>query len=116
MRTDVSTIPRARRGSGTRSRILIDQFVNILPESNRIDARGASQGSQKHLSQHRLTAPDGHEFADWHAIARNDVGLAAVEPAHDFAALIPKRPLCDDPGHLASVARVRQLGYPCSKA
>jgi hypothetical protein len=42
IKTDVSTIPRARRGSGTRSRILIDQFVNILPEPDRIDSRGAS--------------------------------------------------------------------------
>jgi len=42
IKTDVSTIPRARRGSGTRSRILIDQFVNILPELDRIDSRSAS--------------------------------------------------------------------------
>ena len=40
IKTDVATIPRARRGSGARSWILIDQFVNILSEPGRIDSRG----------------------------------------------------------------------------
>src|SRR5438309_4085511 len=108
IRTDVSTIPRARRGSGTRSRILIDQFVNIASEPGWIDSRGPGERFQQHPSRHRFTAPDGHELPDGHAVARDDVRLASVETAHDFAALIPKRPLGDDLSHEGSVARVRR--------
>jgi hypothetical protein len=91
----VSTIPRARRGSGTWSRILVDQFVNIASELGPIDWRGAGKRGQQHSGWHRLSAPDGHELADGHAIPRDDVGLASIKTAHDFSAFIPKRPLGD---------------------
>src|SRR2546430_8291051 len=107
IRTDVSIIPRVRRGSGTRSRILIYQFVNILSEPGRIDSRCAGERGHQHPGWHCRTAADGHELPDGHTIARDDVGLAAVEAAHDFAAVIPKRPLGDHLRHLSSVARVR---------
>ena len=72
------------------------------------DPRSAGQGSQKHLGRHGPTAPDRHEFPDRHAIACDDVGLAAVEPAHDFAALVSQRSLGDDLCHRATVAHVLQ--------
>jgi len=99
IKTDVSTIPRVRRGSGTRSWILIDQFVNILSEPCRIDSRCAGKRGHQHPGWYRHTAADGHELPDRHAIARDDVRLAAVEAAHDFAAVIPKRPLGDHLRH-----------------
>src|ERR1700674_2258464 len=110
IKTDVSTIPRARRGSGTRSRILIDLFVYILSEPCRIDSWCAGKCGHQHPGRHCHAAADRHELPDRHTIARDDVGLAAVEPAHDFTALIPKGPLCDDLRHRTNVARVRQDG------
>src|SRR5207302_4191278 len=61
IKTDVSTIPRVRRGSGTRSRILIDRFVDILPEPGRIDSRCAGERGHQHAGWHCHRAADGHE-------------------------------------------------------
>src|ERR1700674_6127890 len=116
IRTDVSTIPRARRGSRTRSRILIDQFVNILSEPGRIDSRCAGARGQQHPGRHCHTAADGHELPDGHTIESDDVRLPAVEAAHDFAAVIPKRPLGDHLRHSGSVARVRRQPSYCAKS
>jgi len=91
-----------------RSRILIDQFVNILSKPGRIDSWRAGERGQQHRNWHRLVAPDGHELPNGNTVAGDDVGLAAVEAAHYCAAFIPKRPLGDHLSHAISVARVRR--------
>jgi hypothetical protein len=89
MRIEVSTMPRARRKSGPRPRILVDQRINVFSEPRTIDRRRPSQGGEESCRRNEHTASHRHELSYRYPIARDYVGLAAIEAAHNLATVVP---------------------------
>jgi len=106
MTTDVSTIPRGGRGSATRSRSLIEQRVDVVAEPLGVDEWGAGELSDRALRRYELPLPKRRQLSHWNAVARNDERLAAIELAHDLAALVSELALGDLSCHTNTVAHV----------
>jgi|SRR5437588_7986184 len=109
MTTEVSIRPRTGRASGAREDILVDQAVEVLSESSRIEAWGAGQGLGQSTRRNESRPARRGELANRNAVSGHDERLSAVQGAHDFAALIAELPLGDLPGHRTIVAHVRHL-------
>ena len=97
--TEVSTSPRGCRGSGTRSRVLIDERVDIFLKSPRSDTRSAGECGENGFTGDEHPLPDGNEFAYGNAVARDDERPALVESAHDASAFVAQLSLSDTPTH-----------------
>src|SRR5262245_41702349 len=108
MTTDVSRTPRAWRRSGTRLDALVERRVDVRPEPLEIERRRVCERRDGRLRADEPPAAKRDELGDLDAVARHGEGLAAVECAHDVAALVPQLTLADASCHASSVARVLQ--------
>jgi len=82
-------IPRLGRGSGTRSRFLIEPRIEVGPEPLELDGRSVAEHGGCGFCCNELTLFERHQLSDWDSVARNDEGVSAVERPHDLAAFVP---------------------------
>src|SRR6185436_18478869 len=102
MTTDVSTSPRSGRTSATRSRLLIDDGVDVAAEPLAGDRRRTGEDRLDGFGGDKRTLADRDQFTDRDAVARDDEGIALVEGPHDPAAVVAQLALGDLPAHLAT--------------
>src|SRR5581483_7016213 len=96
--TDVSTIPRGWRGSGTGRRILIENRVEIAPQV--IEPWRTDKRRNRCISGNEAASPERRELPHRNPVARDDEGLPAVQGAHDLSAVVTKLSLGDFPAHM----------------
>ena len=99
--------------SRPRLRVLIQNRVDVVPKPPRIDRGRAGDGCRDRSAPDELT-PDRAELTNRNAAPSNDEFLAAVESAHDLAAVVPKVTLTDDGAHEASVAHMLRAAFPAA--
>src|SRR6056297_2579437 len=114
MTTDVSSTPRATRWSGTRFDALIGYRVEVLSELFAVDGRGGLEELGDGFRSHEAKPPKRGEFADGHAVACDNEGLALVEATHDLPAAVPELSLGHDLAHLNIVALCATPARKCS--
>lgn len=85
---------------------MVEHGVDVGSESLQLDRGCAGERGDGGTSGDELPLSEGYQFPDWHAVPRHDEGLATVQRAHDFAALVAQLPLRDLPCHARIVARV----------
>src|SRR5579875_1872843 len=106
--TDVSSSPRvARSGSGTRCDALVERAIDVRTEALAVDRGRAGECLQDDGGGDEPPSAQRVELAYGHAVARDDERFAAVEPAHNLAAVVAQLALGYLSRHEASVARVR---------
>ena len=81
-------MPRRGRTSATRRGLLIDQAVDIGPESIPVDRGRALEDSDRGVRRDELTLSQRDQFAHWDSVAGDDERLATIERAHDLAAFV----------------------------
>ena len=81
-------MPRERRNSGPGLGILADQRINVLPEPCPIDRRRPGEGAEQSCRRNEHPAAHRYEFSHRNAVAGDDVGLTAIEAAHDLATVV----------------------------
>ena len=109
MSTDVSISPRGRRESATRSRILIDDRVEVLSESPGRYSRRSAESGQHGLSRDEHALSQRDQLTDGHAVARHDECFPFIQGTHDAPAVIAQLSLCDAAIHEPSVAPTLRL-------
>jgi hypothetical protein len=99
-------IPRSRRGSTTRRRILVDHCIHVVTELLELDRRSVSEGCDRGLCGDEPARSQWLQFADGNTVARDDESLAAIQRTHDVAAAIAELSLGDLACHRSIVAPV----------
>lgn len=99
-------IPRGCARSGTGSRVLVEQSVDVGPEPPEVEGWCACKDGDSSVGWNELALPERYQLADGHPVAGDDERLSAIERTHDLAALVAKLPLGDFPPHPSIVARV----------
>jgi hypothetical protein len=69
-----------------RAGVLIEQRINVLPETRELDFRRAGEDRDGSGGSHELPLSEGRKLADRNPVASHDEGLPPVERAHDLAA------------------------------
>jgi hypothetical protein len=80
--------------------MLVDDRIDVGSESPTVDDRGAREEGDGCVGTHEPTLPDRRQLADRDAVTGNDERLAAVERAHDLAAVVPELSLTDLSRHI----------------
>lgn len=106
MITEVSSTPCACLA--TRRRILIDECVDVGPETFSVDSGQMGKRFDQLGRRHKGSPAYRSQAADRDAISRYDKRIAAVEGADDFCVVISELPLSNGPFHLKSVAQMLQ--------
>ena len=94
MTTEVSTSPRSKRRSATGLAVLVDNRVNVVPESPVVAGQGAKH-LKKECSRDESLPPQRANFADRGAISSEDEALSLVQLSHDAPGIVAQLPLGD---------------------
>src|SRR5205085_6788318 len=97
-------------GSTTRRGPLVEEGVDIGPESLSVDGRCAVEDGEGGVRSDKLTLPKRDQLSHRHAVAGDDERLATVECSHDFSAFVAQFSLSDLTAHRRTVARVLRQG------
>jgi hypothetical protein len=84
-------------------RTLVEDRIDVGSESPTVDDRSAGEEGDGCVGAHEPTFPERHELAHRDAVTGDDEHLAAVERAHDLAALVPELSLTDLSRHITGV-------------
>jgi hypothetical protein len=84
-------------------RTLVEDRIDVGSESPTVDDRSAGEEGDGCVGAHEPTLPKGRQLPDWNAVTGDDEHLAAVERAHDLAALVPELSLTDLSRHITGV-------------
>ncbi len=95
MTTEVSI--NARSCLGTWRRVLLDERIGVEAEGIEVNRRRALECTDCAGGLSEIAAAQRGEATDRNPIAGHDKRIAAVEPAHDFAAVIAQFALADFP-------------------
>jgi hypothetical protein len=96
MRTEVSSRPRAGlTGSGTWQDPLVEHPIDVRAEGCGIDGGSTCKCLQRGGGWYELPSTERAQLSDGCAVARDYERFAAVELAHDLAAVIAQLTLCD---------------------
>jgi hypothetical protein len=74
---------------------LVDDSIHVGSESLAVDDRSARKEGDGCVGAHEPTLPERRQLADRDSVTGDDEHLAAVERAHDLAALVPELSLTD---------------------
>ena len=89
--------------SATRSGILVDGGVEILPKPRDLHAGRACERGNRGFGCHKHPLAQRDQLANGYAIACNDEGFAPVQGPHDPPAFVSELPLRDCPAHLGAI-------------
>ena len=78
---------------------LIEVTVKVIAETGGVDSRGMGERRGDGLPCDETPAAERDQLANGHSVAGDDEGLALVESAHDFAAVVAKFSLGDRFSH-----------------
>jgi prevent-host-death family protein len=88
--------------------MLVEERIDVGSEPRTVQDWSAREKLDGCLGADEPTLSKRRQLADRNAVAGDDERLAAIERAHDLAALVPKLSLADLPRHIRSVALVLQ--------
>jgi hypothetical protein len=74
---------------------LVDDSIDVGSESPAVDDRSAREEGDGCVGADEPTLPERRQLADRDSVTGDDEHLAAVERAHDLAALVPELSLTD---------------------
>src|SRR6266516_6372070 len=94
-------IPRACLPSGTGSRVLVEQRVEIVAEALEVDRRCARERRDCGVGGYEAALSQRRQLSDRHSASGDDERFSAVERPHDLAALVAQFSLSDLASHLA---------------
>jgi hypothetical protein len=84
-------------------RTLVEDRIDVGSESPTVDDRSAGEEGDGCVGAHEPALSQRRQLADRDAVPGHDERLAAVERAHDLAALVPELSLTDLSRHITGV-------------